>query len=224
MIANQFKQAKEHLLKADAFLGAVIEEIGDLDVSRRLELTPQNHFGALAFGIIGQRSAERVTIGILQAMRVRYGNESPTAEQILSTPKAELEQMLNSYKKAEYLLHLAEHVFSKKLDLSAIANKTDAEIIAELTAVKGIGAWTAEQFLFWHLERPDVLGVGDPAIKKAVMRLYNLPNLPTEAELMRIAEPWRPFRTIACHYLLRSKFGPGVSAGWPSGMPRPLVY
>ena len=68
------------------------------------------------------------------------------------------------------------------------------------------------------------MGVGDPAVKKAVMLLYQLPELPTEAQLLAIAEQWRHYRSVACHYLLRSKFGPGVSSGWPSQMPRPLSY
>jgi DNA-3-methyladenine glycosylase II len=221
---NSYQKAKQHLLNSDAVLATVINEIGDLDLSRRLELNTENHFGTLVFGIVGQRNAERVTINILQKMKEIYGNESPTVQQILETPKEELEQLLNSYKKAEYLISLAENVVSQKLDLVTIAEKTDEEIIEQLTAVKGIGKWTAEQFLFWHLERPDILGVGDPAIKKAVMRLYKLETLPTEIELLKIAEPWRPYRTLACHYLLRSKFGPGVSSGWPSQMPRPINY
>jgi DNA-3-methyladenine glycosylase II len=216
--------AKQHLIDSDVVLATIINEVGDLDLNRRLELNTENHFGTLVFGIVGQRNAERVTINILQEMKEIYGNESPTAQQILETSKEELEQLLNSYKKAEYLISLAENVVSQKLDLATIAEKTDAEIIEQLTAVKGIGKWTAEQFLFWHLERPDILGVGDPAIKKAVMRLYKLETLPTESELLKIAEPWTPYRTLACHYLLRSKFGPGVSSGWPSQMPRPLNY
>ena len=220
---NQQK-AKQYLVAADAVLAVIIKEAGDLDLGRRLELNPQNHFGTLVFGIVGQRNPERVTIGILQKMRELYKSESPSAQQILQTPTKDLEQLVNSYKKAGYLISLAEHVVSRQLNLDNITGKTDDEIIEQLTAVKGIGKWTAEQFLFWHLERPDVLGVGDPAIKKAVMRLYNLPALPTEDELIKIAAPWRPYRTMACHYLLRSKYGPGVSSGWPSQMPRPLSY
>ncbi len=219
-----FNTAKQHLIDSDAVLATIINEVGNLDLSRRLELNTENYFGTLVFGIVGQRNAERVTISILQKMKEIYGSESPTAQQILETPKEKLEQLLNSYKKAEYLISLAENVVSKKIDLAIIAKKTDEEIIEQLTAVKGIGKWTAEQFLFWHLERPDILGVGDPAIKKAVMRLYKLETLPTENELLKIAEPWQPYRTLACHYLLRSKFGPGVSSGWPSQMPRPIDY
>jgi len=224
METYNFQKAKQHLIQSDTVLAQVIEEVGDLDLSRRLELSTENHFGTLVFGIVGQRSAERVTINILQQMRECYKAEAPTPEQVLETPREELEKMLNSYKKAEYLVSLAEHVLSKSLDLKNIETKTDDEIIVQLTSVKGIGRWTAEQFLFWHLERPDILGAGDPAIKKAVMRLYKLKTTPAESELIKISEPWRPFRTLACHYLLRSRFGPGVSSGWPSQMPRPIKY
>ena len=218
------QEMKQYLINSDEILATVINEVGNLDLRRRLELSTQNHFGTLVFGIVGQRNPERVTIQILQNMRVKYSNESPTAQQILDTPKNELEILVNSYKKANYLVNLAESVITGKLDLEKIEEKSDDEIVAQLTAVKGIGKWTAEQFLFWHLERPDILGSGDPAIKKAVMRLYHLEELPSEEDLNKIAEPWKPYRTMACHYLLRSRFGPGVSQAWPSGMPRPISY
>jgi 3-methyladenine DNA glycosylase/8-oxoguanine DNA glycosylase len=110
---TDFQQVKQYLTKSDAVLATIIHEIGDLDLSRRLELSTQNHFGTLVFGIIGQRNAERVTINILKNMREKYGNESPTPQQILTTPKAELEQMVNSYKKADYLISLAENPMKK---------------------------------------------------------------------------------------------------------------
>ncbi|MFM9838446.1 MAG: DNA-3-methyladenine glycosylase family protein [Cyclobacteriaceae bacterium] len=220
---NQQK-AKKHLIQSDVVLANIMREVGDIDLSRRLELSTKNHFGTLVFGIIGQRNPERVTIKILADLKTKFQNESPTVEDILATPKAELEQLTNSYKKADYLLHLAHAVKSGLLQLNKIETFTDEKIIEQLTSVKGIGSWTAEQFLFWHLERPDVLGKGDPAIKKAVMRIYQLKALLTEEELETISKPWRPYRTLACHYLLRSKYGPGVSSGWPSQMPRPLQY
>jgi DNA-3-methyladenine glycosylase II len=74
-------------------------------------------------------------------------------------------------------------------------------VSAQLTAVKGIGRWSADMFLMFHLGRPDVLPVGDLGIRKAVERLYELPVVPDAAEVERIAEPWRPYRTLACLYL-----------------------
>ena len=95
---NQQK-AKQYLTAADAVLSVIIKEAGHLDLGRRLELNPQNHFGTLVFGIVGQRNPERVTIGILQKMRELYKSESPSAQQILQTPTKDLEQLVNSYKK-----------------------------------------------------------------------------------------------------------------------------
>ncbi len=221
---NADQPAIGHLRAADPILAVLITEMRPLGTSRRLELGRDNHFGVLVFGIVGQRNPERVTINILAAMKQYFGQDAPTPQQLLDTPQTDLEQLVNSYKKADYLRHLAQHVQSGELPLDQLAQLTDADIVSRLTAIKGIGPWTAEQFLFWHLERPDVLAVGDPAVRKAVMRLYNLPALPTETELTKLALPWQPYRTLACHYLLRSKFGPGVSPAWPSSMPRPLAY
>jgi DNA-3-methyladenine glycosylase II len=77
-------------------------------------------------------------------------------------------------------------------------------VIAELVAVRGLGVWSAHMFLMFHLERPDVLAVGDLGIRRAVMQCYGLQTLPGPAELETIAEPWRPHRTLACLYLWQS--------------------
>ena len=76
--------------------------------------------------------------------------------------------------------------------------------MAELTAVKGIGPWSAHMFLMFHLERPDVLPVGDLGIRRAIERAYGLDALPQAAEIEEIAAPWRPYRSLACRYLWRS--------------------
>ena len=77
-------------------------------------------------------------------------------------------------------------------------------VIARLTEIKGLGAWTVHMFLIFHLGRPDVLPVGDLGIRKAAQAAYALPELPSPPELEQIAEPWRPYRTLACLYLWRS--------------------
>ena len=91
-----------------------------------------------------------------------------------------------------------------ELELDRLDSLSDDEVIAELIAVKGIGAWSAHMFLMFHLHRPDVLAVGDLGIRKAVMELYGLDELPAPAAIEAIAEPWRPYRTLACLYLWRS--------------------
>jgi DNA-3-methyladenine glycosylase II len=103
-----------------------------------------------------------------------------------------------------FLRSLAEHVLSGELELERLQDLADDEIVAELTAVKGLGEWTAHMFLMFQLERPDVLAVGDLGIRRAVERAYELPDLPSAAELTELAEPWRPYRSAACRLLWRS--------------------
>ena len=106
--------------------------------------------------------------------------------------------------KVAYLRSLAEHVLDGQLELERLAELPDEEVIRELTAVKGIGEWTAHMFLMFTLHRPDVLPVGDLGVRNAAMRAYDLPAPPKPAELEAIAEAWRPHRTRACLYLWRS--------------------
>ena len=91
-----------------------------------------------------------------------------------------------------------------RLELDRFGEMPDDEVIAELTAVKGLGVWTSHMFLMFHLRRPDVLPVGDLGIRNAVRGLYGLEELPDADQLTSIAEPWRPYRTLACLYLWRS--------------------
>ncbi len=106
--------------------------------------------------------------------------------------------------KVAYLRSLAEHVLDGRLELERVAELDDDEVIRELTAVKGIGEWTAHMFLMFTLHRPDVLPVGDLGVRNAAMRAYGLDGPPKPAELEALAEPWRPHRTRASLYLWRS--------------------
>lgn len=103
-----------------------------------------------------------------------------------------------------FLRSLAEHVLSGELELDRPDQLADDEIVAELTAVKGLGEWTAHMFLLFQLERPDVLAVGDLGVRRAVQRAYGLPDLPSAAELTELADPWRPHRSAACRLLWAS--------------------
>jgi DNA-3-methyladenine glycosylase II len=106
--------------------------------------------------------------------------------------------------KVMFLRSLAEHVLSGELELDRLDRLGDDEIVAELTAVKGLGEWTAHMFLMFQLERPDVLAVGDLGVRRAVERAYGLPDLPSAAELTELAERWRPYRSAACRLLWAS--------------------
>jgi DNA-3-methyladenine glycosylase II len=109
-----------------------------------------------------------------------------------------------------YLRSLAECVVTGQLELDRLEELPDDEVIAELTTVKGIGDWSAHMFLMFQLSRPDVLAVGDLGIRHAAQRAYDLPALPNAAELTKIAEPWRPYRTAGCLVLWHSLRTPPV--------------
>jgi DNA-3-methyladenine glycosylase II len=135
----------------------------------------------------------------------RYGGRTPTPAELLADEPDALRAAAGlSRAKVAFLRSLAEHVVSGELELDRLHELGDDEVLAELTAVKGIGAWSAHIFLMFQLERPDVLAVGDLGVRRAVERAYRLDALPTAAELTALAEPWRPWRTAACRVLWRS--------------------
>lgn len=139
---------------------------------------------------------------IYQRLLDRYNGRPPTPEQVLADDPEELRAAVGlSRAKVSYLRSLAEHVLSGELELELLDELTDEQVIAELIAVKGLGVWTAHMFLMFQLERPDVLPVGDLGIRRAIERAYSLEMLPDAETIERIAERWRPHRTLACRYL-----------------------
>ncbi len=109
-----------------------------------------------------------------------------------------------SWPKISYLRDLARRVIDAELDLGALHDLPDEEVIRQITGVKGLGRWSADMFLMFHLARPDVLPVGDLGIRRAVERAYSMSELPDANTLHVIAAPWRPERTLACLYLWES--------------------
>jgi DNA-3-methyladenine glycosylase II len=196
--------AEAHLRRVDPVLGALIEALGPEDPARR-DGRPSDHYGALVRAIVGQQLSTKAARTIFGRLTDRFGGRTPTPQEILADDPEELRAAAGlSRAKASYLRSLAEHVISGELELERLDELPDADVSAELVAVKGLGQWTADMFLMFHLGRPDVLPVGDLGIRRAVERAYGLAELPDAAELTRIAEPWRPHRTLACLYLWRS--------------------
>ena len=105
---------------------------------------------------------------------------------------------------AEYRRDLANHVISGEPELARLDRLSDDEAIAEIVAVRGLGQWTAEMFLLFHLERPDILSGGDLGIRKAIQIEYGLEEMPTPQRVLEIGEPWRPHRSLASLYLWES--------------------
>jgi DNA-3-methyladenine glycosylase II len=164
-----------------------------------------DHYGALVRAIVGQQLSAKAAHAINTRVLERFGGRPPRPEEILSADPEELRAAVGlSRAKVGFLRSLAEHVRSGELELARMDSLPDEQVIAELVAVKGIGEWTAHMFLLFHLERPDVLAVGDLGIRAAIRRAYGLAELPAPAEMERIAEPWRPHRSTACRFLWRS--------------------
>jgi DNA-3-methyladenine glycosylase II len=162
-------------------------------------------YAALVRAIVGQQLSTHAARAIYDRLLERFGGKPPTPRQILDDEPDELRVAAGlSHAKVAYLRSLAEHVESGALEIDRLTELSDDEVTAELVAVKGIGAWTADMFLMFTLGRPDVLAVGDLGIRRAVRRAYGLPAPPTPAELTELAEPWRPHRTAACLVLWHS--------------------
>jgi DNA-3-methyladenine glycosylase II len=193
------------LRASDPVLRAVIDSIGVDGLGDPRAGRPEDHYGALVRAIVGQQLSTSAARAIYGRLTDRFGGRTPTPAEVLADEPDELRTAAGlSHAKVTYLRSLAEHVIGGSLDLERLDSLPDDEVIADLTAIKGIGLWSAHMFLMFHLQRPDVLPVGDLGIRKAVMLTYGLPALPAPAEMEQIAEPWRPHRTLACRYLWRS--------------------
>jgi DNA-3-methyladenine glycosylase II len=193
-----------HLYRVDPVMAQLIDAGGPLPAKPRRRGRPEEPYGVLVRAITGQQLSVKAADSIWRRVVDRFGG-TPTPAQILDDDPEELRVACGfSRAKVVYLRSLAEHVQSGELELDRLPEMPDGEVMRELTAVKGIGEWTAHMFLMFTLQRPDVLPTGDLGVRNAAMRAYGLDRPPAPAELTSIAEPWRPYRTRACLYLWRS--------------------
>jgi DNA-3-methyladenine glycosylase II len=195
-----------HLRAADAVLARLLDAHGAPSLARDPSRPPPgDHYAALVRSIVGQQLSVVAARSIYRRLLEHFGGRPPTPEEVLAADPDEMRLAAGlSRAKTKYLRSLAEHVISGELELARLDDLPDDEVLAELVAVKGIGEWSAQIFLMFQLERPDVLAVGDLGVRRAVERAYGLDDLPTAAELTALAEPWRPWRSVACRILWRS--------------------
>jgi DNA-3-methyladenine glycosylase II len=200
--------APRKLAAADPTMGALIERIGPIDIATRLrrrsEERPADAYGALLRAIVGQQLSTKAARTIYRRVCDLFGGSTPSPEQLLSAGEEELRGCGLSGRKVEYIRDLASHVLEGELELDKLDDLPDEEVIAEIVAVRGLGQWTAEMFLIFHLERPDVLSGGDLGIRKAVQVEYGLDEMPPPQQVIEIGEPWRPHRSLASLYLWES--------------------
>jgi DNA-3-methyladenine glycosylase II len=203
------KGSIEHLRGSDPVLRGVIDAVeadGGIGArGGRRGIKRDDHYGALVRSIVGQQLSAKVAAVMNQRMFDRFGGRPPTPEEVLAEDPEEFRAAIGlSNMKVAFLRSLAEHVIDGSLELDRMGKLSDEDVIAELVQVKGIGEWTAHMFLIFHLQRPDVLAVGDLGIRSAMRTAYDLEELPGPTDMERIAEPWRPYRSVACRFLWRS--------------------
>jgi DNA-3-methyladenine glycosylase II len=183
---------------------ALIDRVGPLDEQARRRGRPDDAYGALLRAIVGQQLSTRAARSIYARVLELFDRRVPTPAELLAIEPDVLRAAGLSRAKVAYLRDLAERVESGQLELDRFAVLPDDDVSAQLLAVKGLGRWTVDMFLIFHLRRPDVLASGDLGIRRAAQLAYGLAARPGAAELERIAEPWRPYRTAACLYLWES--------------------
>jgi DNA-3-methyladenine glycosylase II len=192
------------LMRADKVLRKVMEETGPIHAEIDRRGSRSDPYEALARAIVGQQLSTKAAASIWAKLLDQFGGKTPTPEQILRKRRTTLRKAGLSNAKVEFIRDLAAHIKDGSLDLKRLAKLPDEDVIAELIEVKGIGQWTAEMFLIFHLGRSDVVSVGDLGIRRATQIAYGMKELPGPEELEKLAEKWRPHRTLACLYLWRS--------------------
>jgi DNA-3-methyladenine glycosylase II len=194
-----------HLLSCgDPTMALLVEAKGPLSVEERRRGRPDDAYGALVRSIVGQQLSTVAARTIYGRLIAFFDHRPPTPAELLAADEETLGACGLSRPKISYLCDLARHVLEGTLDLPRLRELPDDEVASRLAAVKGIGQWTADMFLIFHLGRADVLPVGDLGIRRAVERSYCLRAMPRPQELHAIAKPWRPHRTLACLYLWES--------------------
>jgi DNA-3-methyladenine glycosylase II len=201
-------KARKALAASDPTMAALIERVGKIDIAtrmrRRSEERPNAAYGALLRAIVGQQLSTKAARTIYLRVIDLFGGSTPSPEQLLEAREEDLRAAGLSGRKTEYIRDLASHVLSGELELDRLEELSDEEVIAEIVAVRGLGQWTAEMFLLFHLERPDVLSGGDLGIRKAIQIEYGLEKMPPPTQVLEIGQPWRPQRSLASLYLWES--------------------
>jgi DNA-3-methyladenine glycosylase II len=197
-------EADEYLRGRDPVLRRLIDSGGPIDPETDRRGSRPDAYEAIARAIVGQQLSTKAAASIWGKLVDAFGGSMPEPGELLAADDDVLRGAGLSRAKVGFLRDLATRIAEGELDLKQLPELSDEDVIAELIQIHGVGRWTAEMFLIFHLGRPDVVSTGDLGIRRAVQIEYGLDELPAPAELERIAEPWRPHRTLACLYLWRS--------------------
>lgn len=195
------RAAARHLAAADPLLGKFIQRVGVRDIDQS-----PGGFPALARSIIFQQISGAAGTSILRRTREMARTRGfPSPAWFLQTPLADLRGAGLSPQKIGYLRDLAQRVAGGEIHFPRLRHLPDEEVIGELTRIHGVGRWTAQMYLLFHLGRPDVLPTGDLGVRKGVQRIYGYRSLPAERTVERHGAKWRPYCSWGSYYMWRSQ-------------------
>jgi DNA-3-methyladenine glycosylase II len=207
--AAWLQQARCHLRNADPVLAQLIDDRPDFDPRAWIALLPpMDLYGALLFQITGQQLSVPATRRTLARIVALFDGHLPTPTELLGVDPDRLREAGLSWRKVSTLRDLAERLTDGRLNPDVLSSLPDDELMAELTAIPGVGPWTVQGVLIIALQREDVVLPGDLALRKAIKAAYQLDHLPTQQEVLAIAEKWRPYRSLATSYLFSAAFEP----------------
>jgi DNA-3-methyladenine glycosylase II len=198
-------QARSYLREADPVLARLIDDRPDFDPRAWItQLPPMDLYGALLFQVTGQQLSVAATRRTLARIQALFGGRLPAPAELLAIDPSQIRQAGLSWRKINTLRDLAQRLTDGRLDQDVLSTLPDDELMAELTAIPGIGPWTVQGAMLVALQREDVVLPGDLALRKAIRTAYQLDHLPSQDEVLAIAEKWRPYRSLATSYLFSS--------------------
>jgi DNA-3-methyladenine glycosylase II len=200
--AVRLQQARAYLHNADPVLARLIDDRPTFDPQAWMaRLPPMDLYGALLFQVTGQQLSVPATRRTLARIEALFDDHLPSPSELLGVEPGQLREAGLSWRKINTLRDLAERLSDGRLNQTVLSSLPDDELMAQLTAIPGIGPWTVQGALLMALHREDVVLPGDLALRKAVQAAYQLDHLPTQPEVLAIAEKWRPYRSLATSYL-----------------------
>ena len=201
-IKTDWSAATRHLSRVDPKLAAIIKKVGPCTITAR-----RDYYPFLCVCIFNQQISTKIAALLYGRFRNMFPRRKPDAKHLLALHQRDENwpKLCGvSRQKREYLLDLSRKFVEGKIPTRKFSRMSDEEVIESLTQIKGIGRWTAEMFLMFVLDRPDVLPVDDLGLREAVKRVYKLRERPDAKKLKALAEKWRPWRTVATWYMWRS--------------------
>jgi DNA-3-methyladenine glycosylase II len=198
---DKLRTAEKHLSKHDEKLAPVIAASGPCQIKPHTD-----HYGELVGSIVGQQLSAKAAGAIWRRVLQLFDGRMPTPEELIKIDGQLLRDVGLSWNKVKYVKDLAEHVLDGRLDLDHVATMPNDQLIEQLTAVKGIGEWSAHMYMLFGLGRLDVLPVGDLGVRKAIQNLYGLDQLPSPEQMITISNQnnWHPYESVAAWYLWQS--------------------